>query len=110
MYVSLLPDHWHDVFAGSILGIVMAHFAYRQYFHALTSGVSHLPYHPRTQRPEGAHDHPAPALPRYQRPTDREDDEGEVELISSDVVRGEPGQLERGWERGPSLEGGFPHS
>jgi len=88
----------------------MANFAYRQYFNSLTSKVSHLPYEPRTQRPEGAHDRPAPDLPRYrtlQRPTDGEVDDGEVELIDGTVRRGEPEQV---WERGPSLEGGFPHS
>jgi diacylglycerol diphosphate phosphatase/phosphatidate phosphatase len=109
------PDHWHDVLAGSILGLVMANFAYRQYFRSLASEASHLPYDPRTQRPEGAHDHPAPGLPRYrtlQRPADGEVDDGEVELIDGTVRGGEPEQLvvEQGWERGPSLEGGFPHS
>jgi diacylglycerol diphosphate phosphatase / phosphatidate phosphatase len=115
MYVSLLPDHWQDVLAGSILGLVTANFAYRQYFYSLTSKISHIPYDPRTQRPEGAPDHHAlvPDLPRYQslqRPTDRGDDEGEVELLDGTARRGEPEQLERGWERGPSLESGDPHS
>jgi len=101
--------HWQDVLAGSILGIVMAHFAYRQYFQSLASKVSHLPYGPRTQRPEGDHDHPAPGLPRYQlqRPTDGEVDDGEVELIDGTVRRGEPEVV---WEQGPSLEGGFSHN
>ncbi|KAI0277703.1 PAP2-domain-containing protein [Russula aff. rugulosa BPL654] len=96
--------HWQDVLAGSILGLVMANFAYRQYFRSLSSKVSHLPYHPRTQRPEGAHDHPAPGLPRYQtlhRPAGGEVDDGEVELIDGTVRRGEPEYLEQGWERGP---------
>jgi diacylglycerol diphosphate phosphatase/phosphatidate phosphatase len=112
MYVSLSPDHWQDVLAGSILGLVMANFAYRQYFRSLASKVSHLPYDPRTQRSEGAHDHHAPGLPRYQtlqRPTDGEVNDGEVELIDG-TRRGEAEQLEQGWEQGPSLEGGFPHS
>jgi diacylglycerol diphosphate phosphatase / phosphatidate phosphatase len=113
MYISLSPDHWQDVLAGSILGLVMANFAYRQYFRSLASKVSHVPYDPRTQRPESPHDHPASGLPRYQtlqRPTDGEVDDGEVELINGTVRRGEPERLEQGWERGPSLEGGFPHS
>ena len=91
----------------------MAHFAYRQYFRSVSSKVSHCPYDPRTQRPEDAHDHPAPGLPSYQtlqRPADGEVDDGEVELIDSTVRRDEPEQLEQGWEQGPSLEGGFPHS
>ena len=111
-YVSISPDHWQDVTVGSILGLVMANFAYRQYFHSLSSNVSHLPYAPRTQRPEDADAHPAPGLPRYRtlhRPAD-EDDDGEVELIDGMVRRGEPEQLEQGWKAGPSLEGGFPPS
>ncbi|KAF8503638.1 PAP2-domain-containing protein [Russula emetica] len=105
--------HWQDVLAGSILGLVMANFAYRLYFRSLPSKESHLPYDPRTQRLGSAHDHPSPGLPRYQilqRPTSGEADDGEVELIDGTVRRGEPEQLEQGWERGPSLEGGFPHS
>jgi diacylglycerol diphosphate phosphatase/phosphatidate phosphatase len=110
--IPLSPDHWQDVLAGSILGLVMANFAYRQYFRSLASKASHLPYDPRTQRPEGAHDRPALGLPHYQtrqRPTGGEVYDGEVELIDG-TVRGEPEQLEQGWERGPNLEGGFPHS
>lgn len=116
MYVSLSPDHWQDVLAGSILGLVMANFSYRQYFRSLASKESHLPYDPRTQRPEGAHDHPALGLLHYQtlqRPTSGEVDGREVELIDGTdrtVRRGESEQLEQSWDRGPSLEGGFPHS
>lgn len=105
-------DHWQDVLAGSILGLVMASFAYRQYFRSLSSKASHLPYDPRTQRPEGVHDPAAPGLPRYQalqRPTAGEVDDGEVELIDGTVRRGRSEQL-HGWQQGPSLEGGFPHS
>jgi hypothetical protein len=90
----------------------MANFAYRQYFRSLTSKEAHLPYDPRTQRPEGGHDHPAPGLPRYQslqRPTSGEVGDGEVELIDG-TVRGESEQLEQGWEQGPSLEGGFAYN
>ena len=106
----LSPDHWQDVLAGSILGLVMANFAYRQYFHSLASKISHLPYEPRTQRPEDVPDHHALGLPRYQtlrRPMDREVDDGEVELIR-DAVRS--GQLEQGWDRAPSMEGGLTHN
>jgi hypothetical protein len=91
----------------------MANFAYRQYFRSLSSKASHFPYDPRTQRPEGDDDHPAPGLPRYQnlqRPTGGGVDDGEVELIDGTVRRGEPEEPEQGWERGPNLEGGFPHS
>jgi hypothetical protein len=91
----------------------MANFAYRQYFRSLSSKVSHLPYDPRTQRPEGADDHHALVLPHYQtlqRPTSGGVDDGEVELIDGTVRRGGSEQLEQGWERGLGLEGGFPHS
>jgi diacylglycerol diphosphate phosphatase/phosphatidate phosphatase len=56
--VSLSQDHWHDVVAGSLLGLVTAYFVYRQYFRSLTSRVSHLPYSPRPRRRD-----PTPGLP-----------------------------------------------
>lgn len=107
--------HWHDVLAGSFLGIVTACFAYRQYFRSLASKTSHLPYAPRTQRLEGTHDHPAPGLPFYhtlQRPTDTEGDGGasDVELFGDTARREENGQVERGWEQAHSMESGFSHS
>ncbi|KAH8107123.1 PAP2-domain-containing protein [Cristinia sonorae] len=39
--------HWQDVTAGSILGLVMSYFAYRQYYPSLASPYSHRPYFPR---------------------------------------------------------------
>ena len=42
--------HWHDVLAGSILGIVTAYFSYRQYYPPLQSEMSHQPYPPRVKR------------------------------------------------------------
>ncbi|KAG7092386.1 hypothetical protein E1B28_008743 [Marasmius oreades] len=42
--------HWHDVLVGSILGIVMSFFAYRQYYPPLCSEASHKPYSPRIKR------------------------------------------------------------
>lgn len=49
--------HWHDVLTGSILGLVVAYFSYRQYYPPLTSDISHLPYPPRYKR--GGHEDPA---------------------------------------------------
>ena len=114
MCAFLLPDHWQDVLAGSLLGILMANFTYRQYFRSLASKISHLPYEPRTQRAEGLHE-PLPSLPRYHtlhRPTDREDADGEVELINGAGRNGRPTSEPPGpgWERGPSLESGYSHS
>jgi diacylglycerol diphosphate phosphatase/phosphatidate phosphatase len=105
MYISLSPDHWQDVLAGSLLGLVTASFSYRQYFRALTSKVSHHPYPPRTQLLEGTRG-AGPGLPFYQTPqgpTEGEGDDAEVELIRDAVRRDRPEQLERGWEQG-SLE------
>ncbi|TFY72365.1 hypothetical protein EVG20_g607 [Dentipellis fragilis] len=41
--------HWHDVLVGSILGLVTAYFAYRQYYPPLQSEFSHRPYAPRSR-------------------------------------------------------------
>ena len=40
-------DHWHDVTIGSILGLTIAYFAYRQYYPSLADELSHRPYSPR---------------------------------------------------------------
>jgi hypothetical protein len=42
--------HWQDVTAGSFLGLVLAFFAYHQYYPPLSSPMSHRPYNPRTLR------------------------------------------------------------
>ncbi|KIK59826.1 hypothetical protein GYMLUDRAFT_226813 [Collybiopsis luxurians FD-317 M1] len=39
--------HWHDVVAGSLLGIIMAFFSYRQYYPDLANKLCHLPFGPR---------------------------------------------------------------
>ncbi|RKP38667.1 phosphatidic acid phosphatase type 2/haloperoxidase, partial [Dimargaris cristalligena] len=39
--------HWQDVTIGSIIGILCAYFAYRQYYPRLASLTSHRPYSPR---------------------------------------------------------------
>lgn len=109
-HVLISIDHWQDVLAGSVLGIVTAYFAYRQYFPSLTSQLAHLPYAPRTQPLEGTHGHPAAGLPYYDRDIDVK--ESEVELLRDTVKRNEPERLEHhdGWEQGPGLESGPSHS
>jgi|SRR5712671_1278690 len=104
---SLSTDHWQDVLFGSLLGIVMAYFSYRQYFLPLASELAHLPYSPRPQFLEGTHD-PAPGLPYYSDPVERERGGAVVEPPRDTVKRNEPEQVEQTWEQGPSLEGG-PH-
>ncbi len=42
-----LADHWQDILVGSLLGLFMAFFAYRQYYPSLGSTMSHRPYSPR---------------------------------------------------------------
>ncbi|EUC56449.1 DPP1-diacylglycerol pyrophosphate phosphatase-like protein [Rhizoctonia solani AG-3 Rhs1AP] len=42
--------HWQDVLVGSIVGLVFAYFAYRQYYPTLESPLSHKPYSPRIPR------------------------------------------------------------
>ncbi|KAG8820251.1 hypothetical protein FRC19_009017 [Serendipita sp. 401] len=39
--------HWQDILTGSTIGIIFAFFAYRQYYPALSSALSHRPYSPR---------------------------------------------------------------
>ena len=44
---SSAQDHWQDVTVGSILGLTVAYFAYRQYYPGLADELSHRPYSPR---------------------------------------------------------------
>ncbi|QRW14806.1 oligosaccharyl transferase subunit OST3/OST6 family protein [Ceratobasidium sp. AG-Ba] len=42
--------HWQDVLIGSVVGLVLSYFSYRQYYPSLTSPFSHRPYSPRIPR------------------------------------------------------------
>ncbi|KAF6764843.1 phosphatidic acid phosphatase type 2/haloperoxidase [Ephemerocybe angulata] len=44
--------HWHDILVGSVLGVVLSFFAYRQYYPSLSSELSHRPYSPRIKDAE----------------------------------------------------------
>ncbi|KAF8682273.1 Acid phosphatase-like protein [Rhizoctonia solani] len=44
--------HWQDVLVGSIVGLVLSYFSYRQYYPSLASPFSHRPYSPRIPRYE----------------------------------------------------------
>ncbi|KAL4078039.1 PAP2-domain-containing protein [Scleroderma citrinum] len=51
--------HWHDVVAGSLLGLVLAHFAYRQYYPSLAHIEAHVPYMTRFEESYGYDNDPA---------------------------------------------------
>lgn len=53
--------HWQDVLVGSLLGISMAFFAYRQYYPPLSSPRSHHPFSPRIPPNENGEDYPSSA-------------------------------------------------
>ncbi|TFY81704.1 hypothetical protein EWM64_g2309 [Hericium alpestre] len=102
--------HWHDVLVGSILGLVVSYFAYRQYYPPLQSKFSHLPYEPRTVRaPEGMlplH-HPVPSgspspsmdgLNDEDRFRDSLGRDGEHVEMGGTVKRSEPGPPEDIWK------------
>ncbi|KAF8481531.1 phosphatidic acid phosphatase type 2/haloperoxidase [Gautieria morchelliformis] len=42
--------HWQDVVVGSLLGLSLAWYSYRQYYPALSHPLSHRPYSPRISR------------------------------------------------------------
>ncbi|KDQ60760.1 hypothetical protein JAAARDRAFT_125403 [Jaapia argillacea MUCL 33604] len=64
--------HWHDILVGSILGLTMAYFCYRQYYPSLGDELSHRPYSPRIKREE-------PILPTH----------GRTESVSLSMLPGE---------------------
>ena len=45
--LNRFQDHWHDVTIGSILGLTVAYFSYRQYYPDLADEFSHRPFSPR---------------------------------------------------------------
>ncbi|KAH7914956.1 PAP2-domain-containing protein [Hygrophoropsis aurantiaca] len=98
--------HWQDVIAGSILGLVVSYFAYRQYFPSLASPVSHRPYSPRVSREDGVlptinAQYPSPsALPQYNDNSDGE----QVELVGGGVGKADPGRLGDIWREGEDHE------
>lgn len=55
--------HWHDVLVGSVLGLVLAYFSYRQYYPHLGTQRSHHPFPPRINRVDDDND--IPVLPMH---------------------------------------------
>lgn len=56
--------HWHDVVAGSLLGLVLAHFAYKQYYPSLSHIEPHVPYMTRFEELLGHGSEPAISIYR----------------------------------------------
>lgn len=51
--ISRTMDYRHhplDVFVGSVVGLAISHYSYRQYFPSLTHRLCHRPYSPRVSR------------------------------------------------------------
>ncbi|KAH0827133.1 PAP2-domain-containing protein [Lanmaoa asiatica] len=96
--------HMEDVVAGSILGFVVAYFAYRQYFPSLASPMSHRPYSPRVSRDESVLPTTTQDAQRF-----RDSDDGEqVELIDGGVPRPDPDHLKTIWREGESHSSNAP--
>ncbi|KAA1469530.1 PAP2-domain-containing protein, partial [Dentipellis sp. KUC8613] len=94
--------HWHDVLVGSILGLVTAYFAYRQYYPPLQSEFSHRPYAPRSRStddvlPVHAHRPPSAGGGVYR---DHMDQDGEDVELNGTVRKGGPGPLTDVWNDG----------
>ena len=97
-------DHWHDVLTGSVLGLVVSYFGYRQYFPSLASPLSHRPYGPRIKEQD--------LLPSYRPSSSHDGDTGTPYLpvsvdnieLEGTVRREEPGPLTEVWKEGEDVE------
>ncbi|KAF5393529.1 hypothetical protein D9757_000571 [Collybiopsis confluens] len=106
LFITPLSDHWQDVLVGSILGIFMAYFAYRQYYPSLASEFCHKPYSPRIKREPGIplhvplhlrHDSSASAgIPEA---TALQSAQDESLVPPQTVPRPDPGPLTEMWRR-----------
>jgi diacylglycerol diphosphate phosphatase/phosphatidate phosphatase len=96
----LNPDHWHDIVVGSLVGLLLSYFSYRQYFPSLASPLSHRPYSPRIEREDESgpglptHNNPQSQHPRHHSSPDERDD---VELTDGTVKRSGLSHLSGGW-------------
>ena len=108
---SCLPrfiDHWHDVVAGSILGLIVSYFCYRQFYPSLGSALAHRPYAPRIISEEGRLHRPSSSdqLHVHGRDETHGDDtvspREDVELGGT-VRRDGPGPLEEVWREGAGV-------
>ncbi|KAJ3724469.1 PAP2-domain-containing protein [Lentinula raphanica] len=93
--------HWQDVLVGSILGIVMAYFSYRQYYPSLSSELCHQPYSPRIARdPE--------ILPMHHR--HQHSETTALPPPEGTVPRPDPGSLTELWGTNARIETSEYHS
>ncbi|KAI0309195.1 phosphatidic acid phosphatase type 2/haloperoxidase [Amylostereum chailletii] len=105
--------HWQDVLVGTVLGLVVSYFSYRQYYPSLGSELSHRPYSPRIKRMEPllpTHHHTPSSAPLHGPPTvetqpytDQSSDEHLEDVpMHGTVRREEPGPLRQVWKEGDS--------
>lgn len=98
--------HWQDVLVGSILGMVVAFFSYRQYYPPLGSEMAHRPYAPRIKResdslPLHNRQHSAEPFSGPPRPEPYQDSQESMELADGAVPRKDP-SLGTVWHQGDS--------
>jgi len=104
--------HWQDILVGSIVGLVLSYFSYRQYFPSLASSLSHRPYSPRIEREDGS----GLSLPMHNDPHSEHHDQSDhtasegddVELVDGTVKRSGPIRLSDGWREDDGSD--RPHS
>lgn len=100
----MLEDHWQDVTVGSILGLIVAYFSYRQYYPSLADERSHRPYSPRIKDENSEHVLPVHNLSHgqiYDQPGDS------IELDGT-VRRPGPQHLQAAWKDHDDSGGGEP--
>jgi len=87
--------HWHDVLVGSLVGLTLSYFSYRQYFPSLASPLSHRPYAPRIEFEDESESLPTHNIPSDDPNPGAGDD---VELADGTVQRPSPKHLSDGWK------------
>jgi diacylglycerol diphosphate phosphatase / phosphatidate phosphatase len=91
-------DHWHDILVGSLVGLLLSYFSYRQYFPSLASPLSHRPYSPRIEsEDESGHGLPTHNSPQHPSGLSTPEDRDDVELTDGTVKRSGLSHLSDGW-------------
>jgi len=94
--------HWHDVLIGSLLGLTLAYFSYRQYYPHLSSELSHLPHSPRIKR----EDEGGGLLPTHSRHSTEAGHDGSDDMELGGTVIEEPVSLSHVWKDGDGVNHG----